>query len=145
MTWAITAAVGGMGLLGASPVEYGAFALTFWALAQIPLMRAHVHDFWHEASAPPLPHYFSANSAPWCDHCKGISKLNTPTCHSVSCALSCIITICPFFSKQCQPRPYRDTQGLPFNAARHDYQDLSSLGPLQRTCCCLPEPGRLWC
>ncbi len=47
-------------------------------------MRAHVHDFWHEASAPPLPHYFSANSAPWCDQCKDISKLH---CLDVPCKL----------------------------------------------------------
>lgn len=34
--------------------------------AQIPLLREHAHDFWHEVSLAPLPHYFSANSAPWC-------------------------------------------------------------------------------
>ena len=33
--------------------------------AQIPLLREHAHDFWHEVSLAPLPHYFSANSAPW--------------------------------------------------------------------------------
>ncbi|KAK9833275.1 hypothetical protein WJX81_001939 [Elliptochloris bilobata] len=32
---------------------------------QIPLLRDHAHDFWHEVSLAPLPHYISANSAPW--------------------------------------------------------------------------------
>ena len=50
---------------GASNARYEC-TKQFPCAAQIPLLREHAHDFWHEVSLAPLPHYFSANSAPWC-------------------------------------------------------------------------------